>query len=108
MRSHSTSTAADLRALPEDAALKGRGIDARLRIVLEEALHLRPGSTADFGEETELFGALPELDSMAVATLFTAIEDTFDIVVDDEDVSADLLATYGALLRFVEEKASSR
>lgn len=51
-----------------------------------------------------LFGALPEIDSMAVANLFTGIEDRFGIIVEDEDVDGETLETYGALLAFVERK----
>ena len=51
-----------------------------------------------------LLGAIPELDSMAVVSLLTALEERFDIVIDDDDISAENLATLGTLVRFVEEK----
>jgi acyl carrier protein len=47
----------------------------------------------------------PELDSMAVAGLFTEMEDRLDIVIDDEDVDGEMLESYGGLLVFAEAKA---
>ena len=48
-------------------------LDEALRTVLQDVLGLAPESVAAFTAETPLFGALPELDSMAVATLLTEI-----------------------------------
>ena len=53
---------------------------------------------------TQLFGNLPELDSLAVVELVTAIEDHFDIVVDDSEFSGDIFETLGSLAEFVERK----
>ena len=52
-----------------------------------------------------LFGALPELDSMAVAGVLTEIEDRLGILIEDDEVDGEMLETYGALLRFTSEKA---
>lgn len=67
--------------------------------VLDEVLSLG-GRTADFGRDTLLLGAIPELDSMAVATLLTTLEERFGIVVDD-DIDGDTFATVGSLADFV-------
>ncbi len=79
-------------------------IDDALRAVLVHALGLDPDRVADFDRETGLFGHLPELDSMAVATLLTEIEDRLHITIDDDEVDGEMLETYGALLAFVEMK----
>lgn len=71
-------------------------------MVLAESLALRPEAAAGLSEQTGLFGNLPELDSMAVATVLTAIEDQFGILIDDEDVTADLFATVGSLAAHVD------
>jgi len=55
-------------------------------------------------KETPLLGNIPELDSMAVAMLITALEEHFDIFVDDDDISAETFETFGSLCDFVEEK----
>jgi acyl carrier protein len=57
---------------------------------------------------TQLFGSLPELDSLAVVELVTAIEDRFNIVVDDTEFSGDIFETLGSLAEFVERKRTER
>ena len=78
--------------------------DVRLRAILREVLGLKPLQVARFDAETELFGALPELDSMAVAGLLTEMEDRLDIVIEDDEVDGELLSTFGNLLAFAEAK----
>lgn len=53
---------------------------------------------------TGLFGEMPELDSLMVVELATALEDRFDIVVEDEDISGETFETLGSLAVFVEGK----
>lgn len=79
-------------------------IDTTLRAVLVDVLGLEQDRMANFDNETGLFGHLPELDSMAVATLLTEIEDRLQITIEDDEVEGELLETYGALLAFVEAK----
>ena len=59
---------------------------------------------AGFRADTALFGALPELDSMAVAGLLTELEDRLGIVIDDDDLDGDLLGTFGALADYAVAK----
>lgn len=54
--------------------------------------------------DTELLGALPEFDSMAVVTVLTAIEDAFGIVIDDDEVDGALFETVATLVDFVDTK----
>lgn len=63
--------------------------------------------TKDLNRTSELLGALPEFDSMAVATLLTAVEEHFDILIDDDEISADIFIDVGALCDFVEAKSAS-
>ncbi len=56
--------------------------------------------TADSG----LLGSIPELDSMAVVTLITALEEHFGITVDDDEIGASTFETLGTLASFVEQK----
>ena len=78
-----------------------------LRAVLVDVLSIDAERVAEFEADTGLFGHLPELDSMAVATLFTEMEDRFGFVIEDEDVDAEMLETYGGLLAFAEAKCVS-
>ncbi|RZA31335.1 MAG: acyl carrier protein [Lysobacteraceae bacterium] len=54
--------------------------------------------------DSPLLGALPELDSMAVISLIAALEEHFDIAIDDDDISASTFATLGTLAAFVASK----
>jgi acyl carrier protein len=78
--------------------------DLRLRAILRDVLGLKPAQVEAFEAATGLFGALPELDSMAVAGLLTEMEDRLDIVIDDDEVDGELLETYGNLLAFAKAK----
>jgi acyl carrier protein len=76
--------------------------DSALRALLAETLGLPAARVAAFDGETELFGALPEFDSMAVANLLTGIEEQFHVLIEDSDVEAEDFATFGSLSAFVE------
>jgi acyl carrier protein len=51
-----------------------------------------------------LLGAIPELDSMAVVGIITALEEQFGFTVDDDEISAESFETLGSLTAFVERK----
>ena len=71
--------------------------------ILDECLNLK-GRSASFTRDTHLLGALPELDSMAVLALIAAMEDQFDLLVDDDDLDGATFATVGSLSDFVASK----
>ena len=71
--------------------------------VLDETLSLS-GRALRYNRDTHLMGSVPELDSMAVVTLITGLEDRFGIVVDDDDIDGDTFASVGSLVGFVESK----
>jgi acyl carrier protein len=75
-----------------------------IRRILRDTLQL--GDRAkDLTESSALLGAIPELDSMAVISLITMIEDEFGITVADDEVTAETFETVGSLVRFVAEKS---
>jgi acyl carrier protein len=78
--------------------------DAALRSLLSDVLGLSADRAADLTYGSGLFGALPEIDSMAAAGLLTELEDRFDIVIEDDEVDGEMLGTYGELLAFVRGK----
>ncbi|HEX8643362.1 MAG TPA: acyl carrier protein [Allosphingosinicella sp.] len=80
-------------------------VDATLRAVLADVLGLDEARVAGFDESTELFGALPEFDSMAVAGLLTELEERLGILIEDHDVDAEMLESFGSLLTFLRSKA---
>ena len=80
-------------------------VDLTLRAVLIDVLGLAETRVRGFSEATPLFGALPEFDSMAVAGLLTELEERLGILIEDHEVDADMLETYGSLLTFARAKA---
>jgi acyl carrier protein len=60
-----------------------------------------------FGPDTALLGSVPELDSMAVATLIGSIEDHFGFAIDDDEIDAATFATVGSLVAFVQSKLAA-
>ncbi len=74
-----------------------------VKSLLAEILQL--GERRDMlDESTALLGSLPELDSMAVATVIAGIEDRFDVYVEDDEISAEVFRTVGTLTEFVDRK----
>jgi len=51
-----------------------------------------------------LLGAIPELDSMAVVNLITALEEHFGITVADDEIGASTFETLDSLAQFIERK----
>ena len=74
--------------------------------ILDEVLSLN-GRSATFTRQTPLLGAIPELDSMAVVTLITTLEDQFGLTVDDDDIDGSTFATVGSLTDFVSDKLAA-
>ncbi|WP_394788756.1 acyl carrier protein [Rhodoferax sp.] len=74
--------------------------------VLDEVLSLN-GRSATFTRETHLLGAIPELDSMAVVSLITSLEEHFGLTVDDDDMDGSTFATVGSLADFVSTKLAA-
>lgn len=71
--------------------------------ILDEVLSL-DGRSAQFSRETPLLGAVAELDSMAVVSLITSLEEQLGIEVGDDEIDGDTFATVGALVDFVSGK----
>ena len=72
-----------------------------VRETLVEALELEDRA---LHASTQLLGSLPELDSLAVVELVTALEDRFDIEVDADAMTAETFETLGSLSAMVESK----
>jgi len=71
--------------------------------LLDEILGLK-GRSAEFTSDTPLLGAIPELDSMAVVALITALEERFGFAIEDDEIEGSSFATLGSLVEFVESK----
>lgn len=53
---------------------------------------------------TPLFGAMPELDSLAVVELAAALEERFGFSIEDDDFTADVFESVGTLAQFVDAR----
>jgi acyl carrier protein len=71
--------------------------------LLDEILSLK-GRASSFTADTPLLGAIPELDSMAVVALITAMEERFGFMAEDDEIDGSSFATVGSLVGFVESK----
>ena len=61
----------------------------------------------DLAADSGLLGEMPEFDSMAVVSVLTAIEEHFDIEIDDDEVEASMFENVGTLVNFVASKAAA-
>lgn len=75
-----------------------------MRGLLRDVLALSQDRVDAFDADTPLFGALPELDSMAVASLLTEMEDRLDILIEDDDIDGETFETFGTLVDFARAK----
>lgn len=71
--------------------------------ILDEVLSLG-GRGMAFSAETPLLGAVPELDSMAVVTLITTLEEQLGVMIDDDDIDGATFQTVESLVSFVSDK----
>jgi len=83
-------------------------LDVTLKAILVDILGIEKSQADALDGESGLFGHLPELDSMAVATLLTEVEDRLDIMIEDDDIDGEMLETYGGLLAFAEAKLTEK
>ena len=74
--------------------------------ILRSVLQLDPRS-AGLDAESELLGSVPELDSMAVASVIAALEERYGFVVDDDEIDGATFATVGSLADFVKAKLNA-
>ncbi len=58
----------------------------------------------DLTDETPLLGNFPEFDSMAIVSVLTGLEEQFGFAVDDDELDAEVFATVGNLIEFVEKR----
>lgn len=78
-------------------------IEQTVAEVLSSVLQL-DASRLGAGAETRLLGSVAELDSMAVVSILTALEERFDFSVDDDEIDSSTFATVGSLCSFVQAK----
>ena len=75
--------------------------DQEIKQLLSQELQI---DTDSFDASTALLGAVPELDSMGVVTLLTALEAKYEIVLADDEIDASVFETLGTLCDYVTNK----
>ena len=71
--------------------------------ILDDVLGLG-GRAETFEASTPLMGAIPQLDSMTVATLLNTLEEQFGFTIEDDEINGATFATVGSLVSFVQGK----
>ena len=74
-----------------------------VKMVVGTALQIR-ARVQEMDASAPLLGAVPELDSIVVVNLITALEEHFGITVADDEIGASTFETLGSLTSFVERK----
>jgi acyl carrier protein len=90
--------------------LKGKSMKNEMNLIIEQvkgvldsALFLN-GRALLWGNQMSLLGNVPELDSMAVMNVVSALELKFSITIEDDDINADVFATIETLTFLVCQK----
>lgn len=79
-------------------------LQEEIKTLLNTVLQL--DEVENWDENTEILGAIPEFDSMAIVTILTTIEENYGIIFEDEEISAEVFETLGSLTNFVSEKVA--
>jgi len=77
-----------------------------VKSLIGETLGIEDRRLDSMDESTRLLGSIPELDSLAVAELLTAIEARFSFEMDYADLTTDMFETVGTLVAYVEKKSA--
>lgn len=79
-------------------------LQQEIKNLLQETLQLDEVESWD--SETEILGSIAEFDSMAIVTVLTMVEENYGIMIEDDEVSADVFETLGSLVDFINEKVA--
>src|SRR4029077_6986467 len=78
-------------------------VDHEVIQILRSTLNPAPQRVA-LNADTALLGHIAELDSMAVVSILTALEERFGFSIDDDEVDGGTFWSGASLSRFVREK----
>jgi acyl carrier protein len=79
---------------------------SKLLSLLDHIMSLN-GRALEFSRDTALLGSVPELDSMAVVSILTALEEQYGFAADDDEIDGSTFASVGTLLDFVTAKLAA-
>jgi acyl carrier protein len=81
-------------------------MQTELARILDDVLVLN-GRGISLQADSQLMGAIPELDSIAVLSVLEAIRDRLDVSIGDDEIDGRMFSTLGALAEFVSARAAS-
>ena len=63
-------------------------------------------STDELDDDALLLGDIPEFDSMAIVSVITGLEDTFEFTSADDELTADVFESITSVVEFITEQIS--
>lgn len=81
-------------------------LEEEVRDLIDDTLSLG-GRLAGMNAKGRLLGSVPELDSVGVVAILTALEERFGLTVNDDEITADTFATLGSLVEYVDQKLNA-
>ena len=90
---------------PMSAFSPSHDLEADLRAILHDALQLGD-EVQHFNAQTPLLGSLPQLDSMGVLAVLTALDQQLGLHIHDDEIDASLFETFGTLTAFVRARVA--
>ena len=72
------------------------------QVLTEVLAELLGGTSERYTPSTELFGSLPELDSLALVELITVIEERFGFELDEDDITYEVFGTVESLAAHID------
>ena len=79
-------------------------LQQEIKQILKETLQL--DDVDNWNSDTEILGSVPEFDSMAIVTVLTMVEENYGIMIEDDEISAEVFETLGSLVTFIAEKVN--
>ena len=92
----------------EMEAVENNGIamaEQQVADILYSVLGLSPDQLS-LSDETLLLGVVPELDSMAIMAIITAIEADLGTRIDDDEINAEMFLNFATLCQFYLRQAN--
>ncbi|GAB4108293.1 MAG: hypothetical protein Kow001_04760 [Acidobacteriota bacterium] len=83
-------------------------IQARILEIFRRELRVPEDTLRSLAPNTPLLGRGVGFDSMEALTLATSVESTFDIRVEDQELTPELFRSFEGFVRFVEGKLQNR
>jgi acyl carrier protein len=83
-------------------------VEQKITDILISELEIDPALLSTVNSNTPLLGRGIGIDSVETLTLVAGIEETFDIQIDDADLTAELFKTLGTLTEYVLQKITVR